>query len=1056
MKRLTILFTLLMFNGSLFGQWIQTSGPEGSYVHELERVNNEIWAATQSGLFISENEGLTWQKADFLPPEYSVRNIIVDGDEILLSVGVYDFDTPLFYPFPYKFSLYRSTDAGLTWTSKSMPVETLGSSYFYYDEIMVLHKSENYLFVSFSTGDMFRSTDLGDTWEDISTPLIVSASAFSGDIILASNAAFCYLSIDAGDTWETLEVQGSTGALLIDGDQIMVETVYDSIYISNDLGLTSISVPASGYGFNETKIKKDNSDRIFLLGKRSFVSDDDGLSWDRLNDFSFPAARGIDVIERNDGLLIVGSDKGIFIIDEDELCWKNTSTNMIGKDVIDMELLPNGDLLANTSTNIEYFRSSNQGENWFSYDFPFGLRHGFDSFVVKDDSIIAHRNDILLLSTDNLNSIDTIETDIGFASFRIIHRNEHYFLLGYRNFISADLVSWDSLLVFDNDNILENDIYDIAFTQDNAMLVAGDGMVYRSVDQGNSWNVVLTFSSPGTVGNYLYKVEDRIFLVDNNDWFFSIDNGLTWSNSSMTGLPSEEFDYKPTIFLSVGNNIYTIAGENEVFLSTDFGENWVPFNQGLEGYQGNNLFNANDQIYLGSLSSGVWKRSTFFESQGGLIFNDENNNGIKDIHESPLPNILVQSTPLNYFTRSKNDGIYNLYTETFDDTIKVISPSPYAIIEPDYYLSSQPTTTLDFAVSYMPNKDDLSISLTSYEPFRPGFDNQIDVVVKNLGTTTLSPIVKLPIPEELTFLGADISPMQILDTLIWELPDLPQFGSSKITVDFNVNLDNELGEWLNIGAAVLPVLEDQDPSNNTAYLTSQFVGSYDPNDKQVKPLGNYTPGQLANDEPLVYKVRFQNTGTYLAENVRIIDTLSEKLDVSTFELVSASHPVEWNLRGANVLEFVFQNIMLPDSASNLEASNGYVEFSIVPQKNLTLGDDIPNFADIYFDFNEPIRTNTSIATFDLSTGLRSLKIVEKLLDISPNPAGDNCFISLENSQTGSGLLLLYDAQGRLVLERKIEIGSAAKMIDLEKLTAGYYSVKFILGKEVYGGKLIKH
>ena len=1041
-----------MFNSSLFGQWIQTSGPEGSYVHELERVNNEIWAATQSGLFISENEGLTWQKADFLPPEYSVRNIIVDGDEILLSTGLYDFNFPQFFPF--KFNLLRSTDAGLTWTSKRMPVETFGNYYFYYDEIMVLHKSDNYLFVSYRGRDIYRSADLGDTWEEISSPPSIGASAFSGDKILATNSVYCYLSIDAGDTWETLDAEGSSGGLLFEDDLIMIETVNDFIYISNDLGASSISVPSTGYVFNETKFRRGNSGKIYLMGDRSFISEDDGLTWERLNDFSFPAARGIDVIERNDGSLLVGSTKGMFLVDEDDLSWTRTSTHMVGTEVLDMDALPNGDLLANT--NIGYFRSPNQGGNWFSYDFPFGLRFGFDSFVVKGDSVIAHRNNNLLLSTDNLNSLDTIDTNLGFSSFRVIHRDGHYFLLGSLSFQSTDLMNWDSLLIYDNDNVLENYINDVVVTNDNVMLAVGDGIVYRSEDAGESWNVVLTFWAPGTVRNYLYKVGDRIFLVDNDDWFFSVDNGLTWNSASMTGLPPAEYDNKPRTFLSIGDNIYTIAGENEVHLSTDYGENWASISEGLDGYQGNHLFYANDQIYLGSISSGVWRRSTFFQSQGGLVFYDENNNGTKDIHESPLANVLVHSTPIDHFTRSRNDGVYIFYTETFNDTIRAIPPSPYATVQPDYYLSSQPTTTLDFAVSYIPNKDDLSINLTSYEPFRPGFDNQVDIMIKNLGTTTLSPIVKLPIPEELTFLEADISPTQVVDTLIWELPELPQFGSVKITVDFNVNLDNELGNWLNMEAEVFPIAEDQDPSNNRDNLTAQFVGSYDPNDKQVKPLGNYTPEQLANDEPLVYKVRFQNTGTYLAENVRIIDTLSEKLDISTFELVSASHPVEWNLRGPNVLEFVFQNIMLPDSASNLEASNGYVEFSIVPQKNLTLGDEIPNFADIYFDFNEPIRTNTSIATFDLSTGLKSLKLVEKTLYLSPNPAGDHCFISVEDGQTGNGLLSFYDGQGKLVLERKIEIGNSPKMIDLEKLTAGYYSVKFILGKEVYGGKLIKH
>ncbi len=1049
MKRLTTFFCFLLFNSFLFGQWVQTNGPEGSYVHELHRVNDEIWAATQGGLFISDNEGITWTKADFLPSEHTVRNILVDGDEILLSSGFYDFSLPQWIPF--KFNLYRSTDAGLTWTSKLMPVRD-HNNYFY--ESMVLHKSENYIYVVYRGGDMHRSADLGDTWQEILTPPSIMATAFSGDKILATNIGYCYLSIDAGDTWEFLDAQGSREGLLFEGDRIMIETVYDSIYISNDLGVNSILVPSTGYGFNETKFRRGDSGRIYMMGIRSFVSDDEGLTWSRLNDFSFPAAQGTDIIERNDGPLLVGSNKGMFFLEEGDLSWTRHSSNMIGTKIFDMDALPNGDLLANT--DIGYFRSPNEGDNWFPYDFPFRLRYGFDSFLVKGDSIIGQRDGNIFLSTDNLNSIDTIETNLGGSSFRIIHRDGHYFLLDYLSFQSTDLMTWDSLLVYDDDNNLENYIYDVVYADDNTLLVAGDGTVYRSDDSGESWNVVLTFSAPGTLGNYFYKVGNHIFLVDNYDWFFSVDQGLTWNSASMNGLPPAHLDYLPLTLLVIGNNIYTFAEGNEIYLSTDYGENWEPIGEGFDNYQGNSLLYANDQIYLGGISSGVWRRSTVFESQGGLIFHDENNNGIKDLDEAPLSNVLVESTPINHFTRSKNDGVYIFYTETFNDTIRAIAPSPYATVQPEYYVSAQSSTTLDFAVAYMPNKDDLSIGLTSYQPFRPGFDNKVDITVKNLGTTSLSPIVKLPLPEELTFLGADLMPMQVADTLIWELPDLSQFGSTKITVDFNVNLSNELGDWLNMEAEVLPVVADQDPSNNRADLTTQFVGSYDPNDKQVRPLGNFTPAQLANDEPLIYKVRFQNTGTYFAENVRIVDTLSEKLDVSTFELVSASHPVEWNLRGPNLLEFVFQNIMLPDSSSNLEASNGYVEFRIQPQKDLILGEEIPNFADIYFDFNEPIRTNTTATIFDLRASVRPLKLVKKSLDISPNPTGDNCFIKLKNGQTGNGLLSLYDTNGRLVLERKIQIGNTPKMIDLKKITSGYYSVRLLLGKEIYGGRLIKH
>ena len=55
---------------------------------------------------------------------------------------------------------------------------------------------------------------------------------------------------------------------------------------------------------------------------------------------------------------------------------------------------------------------------------------------------------------------------------------------------------------------------------------------------------------------------------------------------------------------------------------------------------------------------------------------------------------------------------------------------------------------------------------------------------------------------------------------------------------------------------------------------------------------------------------------------------------------------------------------MPDSTTNEPESHGYIKFKINPQEDLTLGTQVENFADIFFDFNDPIRTNTTLTTFD--------------------------------------------------------------------------------------------
>jgi uncharacterized repeat protein (TIGR01451 family) len=152
--------------------------------------------------------------------------------------------------------------------------------------------------------------------------------------------------------------------------------------------------------------------------------------------------------------------------------------------------------------------------------------------------------------------------------------------------------------------------------------------------------------------------------------------------------------------------------------------------------------------------------------------------------------------------------------------------------------------------------------------------------------------------------------------------------------------------------------DDEEPEVDIQCL--RIVDSFDPNDKAVSPAGvtdqHYTP----TGGRLDYVIRFQNTGTDVAYKVVVADTLSEHLDVSTLRVGAVSHAYTMTMsgKGRPVLTFTFNNIMLPDSNANEPKSHGFIRFSIAPKADLPEKTRIENFADIFFDYNEPVRTNT--------------------------------------------------------------------------------------------------
>ncbi|HRF82091.1 MAG TPA: hypothetical protein PL070_18610, partial [Flavobacteriales bacterium] len=97
------------------------------------------------------------------------------------------------------------------------------------------------------------------------------------------------------------------------------------------------------------------------------------------------------------------------------------------------------------------------------------------------------------------------------------------------------------------------------------------------------------------------------------------------------------------------------------------------------------------------------------------------------------------------------------------------------------------------------------------------------------------------------------------------------------------------------------------------------------------------------ETPIEYTIRFQNTGTYLAERVVILDTLSTDLQWESMRFIASSHDHTWYIVNG-VLHVIHNDIMLPDSNSNEAASHGFFKFSMLPKADLVNGAVIENIA----------------------------------------------------------------------------------------------------------------
>jgi hypothetical protein len=252
---------------------------------------------------------------------------------------------------------------------------------------------------------------------------------------------------------------------------------------------------------------------------------------------------------------------------------------------------------------------------------------------------------------------------------------------------------------------------------------------------------------------------------------------------------------------------------------------------------------------------------------------------------------------------------------------------------------------------------------------------------------------------------------------------------------------------LNLNNSVI----DEYLADNFHAIKQIVVGSFDPNDKTCLEGEIITPA-LAGDF-VNYLIRFENTGTANAENIVVTDFIDlAKFDISTLEITSTSHSCKTLISNGNKVQFVFDNINLPFTEP---LKHGYVAFKIKTKNNLAIGDSLNNTADIYFDYNLPIKTNTVTTKISTPTAIKTNSKNDGSLSIYPNPSIGNFTINFESKGKYPIIIKLIDMKGSVVLEINIQHQDKSNIqFQQNDLPNGIYQVNITSEKENWTQKLL--
>ncbi len=466
----------------------------------------------------------------------------------------------------------------------------------------------------------------------------------------------------------------------------------------------------------------------------------------------------------------------------------------------------------------------------------------------------------------------------------------------------------------------------------------------------------------------------------------------------------------------------------------------------LGGYSYSNISKDKTENPYGSCDFWVLKLTSNYNLITGKIYADINSNGIQDIGETALANKKVTETSTGRFAFSNQQGDYsvavldtgnyNVSTQpiTWYNTLPVIHSATFSGLH-------QKDSLKDFAFQPIGSYEDVCVDITPMGAFRSGFSANYLISYSNNGTTTVAPSVYFFPSGNITYQSASIVPVQITpDSVIWNLPALLPFQTGSFIVTVQINLGLSMGTLINSSVHIEPYITDVNPSCNNSNWEVRTTGSYDPNDILVSEF-SFTTTQISNSPWLDYYIRFQNTGNDTAFTVKILNPIdTNKLDISSIEFVNASHPVNINWsKLQNSMEFKFENILLPDSITNEALSHGLLHYRIRSQSTLNAGDTIKNFAFIYFDFNEPVITNTAKTIIVLPTGLAGTIPSPGKLLVFPNPAENSISISGIQLENGKAQLRLMDIYGKLILEKTIAETTAN--LETDQLAKGVYLIQ---------------
>lgn len=438
-----------------------------------------------------------------------------------------------------------------------------------------------------------------------------------------------------------------------------------------------------------------------------------------------------------------------------------------------------------------------------------------------------------------------------------------------------------------------------------------------------------------------------------------------------------------------------------------------------------------------------WQLGECYATVTGVTYRDVNGNGVRDAGEDQV-DVMLESSPGGSYHYAGSDP-YSFCSDSGSFTLTVPDPPLYHTVSP----ASQSYTAsvlgalvngMDFGLQPIPGIHDGRVDIWGWNPWI-GNNTSYHINYGNVGTENIDGTVILTLDTLTTFVSSSPLPDNVSgQTITWSVSALPPGGNGSINVTYHTDSTALTSDLVTATVAFDITQSDENSADNADALSAHPTTSFDPNEKLVD-VTIITVDDVAAGKVLEYTIHFQNTGTQAAVNIIVRDAIDSDLDLSTFEMVGATHDNQISING-NEIAWTFPGIMLPDSTTDLSGSQGGLHFRIRPKSSVTPGTLLSNSADIYFDYNEPVITNTVVTEVTSPEGSHEATRASGFV-IYPSPGNGDMRLLWTSHEATTANLEVIDATGRVLLSRgsmRLNAGQCVPL-DLGAFANGNYLVR---------------